>query len=51
MAFFDYLWIIKLVIEILKLISNLEPEERVAIHNMREEIGEIFDSQKQPTQT
>jgi len=42
MSFFDYIWIIKLAIEILKLLANMDPEDRVAIHNLKEEIGEVF---------
>ena len=41
MAFWDYLWIIKLTIEILKLIAGMTPEERVAIHKLKDEIGDI----------
>lgn len=41
MSFFDYLWIIKLAIEILKLIAGMSPEERVAIHNLKDEIGDL----------
>ncbi len=49
MNFFDYIWIIKLVIEILKLISALEPEERIAIHDLRDEIGDIIGVPWKPT--
>lgn len=44
MSFFDYIWIIKLAIEILKLLSQLQPEDRQALHTLREELGEIFDA-------
>ena len=37
MALFDYLWLIKLIIEILKLISQMAPEERSAIAQLRKE--------------
>lgn len=44
MSFFDYIWIIKLAIEILKILAALKPEERQALHVLKEEIGDIFDS-------
>ena len=51
MSFFDYIWIIKLVIEILKLLADMNPEDRVAIHNLKDEIGEIFDGPKATKRT
>ena len=42
MSFFDYLWIIKLAIEILKLLAAMDPEDRIAIHSLKEELGDIF---------
>lgn len=41
MSFFDYIWIIKLAIEILKILAGLSPEERVALHKLKDEIGDI----------
>lgn len=41
MSFFDYIWIIKLAIEILKLLAAMTPEERVALHDLKSEIGDI----------
>jgi len=42
MSFFDYIWIIKLAIEILKILANLSPEDRQALHVLKEEIGDVF---------
>lgn len=41
MSFFDYIWIIKLAIEILKILANLTPDERIALHNLKDELGDI----------
>lgn len=41
MGYFDYLWILKLIIEILKLIASMSPEDRGRLHDLREEIGDI----------
>jgi len=49
MNFFDYIWIVKLIIEILKLISNLKPEERVAIHDLHNEVGDFINVTEAPT--
>ncbi len=43
MNFFDYIWIIKLVIEILKLIAALSPDERISIHDLHSEIGDFVN--------
>lgn len=37
MALKDYLWLIGLIMEILKLIAAMLPEERAAIANLRSE--------------
>ena len=44
MSFFDYIWIIKLAIEILKLLAAMSPDDRIAIHNLKEEIGDVFNA-------
>ena len=44
MGFFDYLWIVKLAIEILKLLAQMSPEDRVALHRLKEEIGDVFQT-------
>ena len=41
MSFFDYIWIIKLAIEILKILAQLKPEERAALHTLKDELGDI----------
>lgn len=41
MNFFDYIWIIKLAIEILKILAQLKPEDRAALHKLKDEIGDI----------
>lgn len=41
MAFVDYLWLIKLLIEILKLLAGMSAEDRVAIHNLHTEFDSI----------
>jgi len=38
MALLDYLWLIKFLIELLKLLANLSTEERQAIHNLHAEL-------------
>lgn len=38
MAFLDYIWLIRLIIEILKLIADMAPEERIAMANLRSEM-------------
>lgn len=35
MSFWDYLWIVRLVIEILKIIAAMDEPERLAIANLR----------------
>lgn len=35
MSFFDYLWIVRLVIEILKIIAAMDEPERLEIANLR----------------
>ncbi len=35
MSFFDYLWIVRLVIEILKIIAKMDEPERLEIANLR----------------
>lgn len=37
MALLDYMWLLKLIIEILKLISQMAPEERAAISKLRQD--------------
>ncbi len=42
MSFFDYIWIIKLAIEILKILAQLKPEDRQAMADLHKEIGDVF---------
>ena len=35
MALLDYIWLVRLIMEILKLIAEMAPEERVAMANLR----------------
>jgi len=35
MALMDYIWLVRLIMEILKLIADMAPEERVAIAQLR----------------
>ena len=35
MALLDYLWLVRLIIEILKVIADLAPEEREAMSRLR----------------
>ncbi len=37
MALLDYLWLLKLIIEILKLIAAMSPDERAAIAQLRKD--------------
>ena len=37
MALLDYMWLLKLIIEILKLISQMAPEERAAMAQLRQD--------------
>jgi len=41
MALQDYLWLIRLLIEILKLLANLSQEDRTAIHNLHDEFEAV----------
>ena len=38
MALLDYVWLIRLIMEILKLIADMAPEERVAMAKLRQEM-------------
>jgi len=38
MALLDYIWLVRLVMEILKLIADMTTEERQAIAKLREEL-------------
>lgn len=42
MAFLDYLWIIRLIIEVLKLIADMTPDEKTKIAQLRSDIGDVF---------
>lgn len=37
MSLIDYMWLLKLIIEILKLIAQMSPEERGAIAQLRKD--------------
>lgn len=37
MALLDYIWLVRLILEILKVISNLAPEERELMAKLRQE--------------
>jgi len=39
MALMDYIWLIRLIMEILKLIADMAPEERQAMAHLREEMN------------
>lgn len=41
MAFLDYIWLIRLIIEILKAIAALAPEDRLAIATLRQDSERI----------
>jgi len=41
MALTDYLWLIRFLIELLKLLANLSQEDRTAIHNLHNEFESI----------
>ncbi len=41
MALADYFWLIRLIIEILKLIADMAPEERLAMAKLHEEMEGI----------
>lgn len=38
MALLDYIWLIRLIMEILKLIADMAPEERLAMSKLRAEM-------------
>ena len=38
MALMDYIWLIRLIMEILKLIADMAPEERSAMAKLRAEM-------------
>ena len=42
MALLDYIWLIKLIMEILKLIAQMAPEERSAMAQLRKDTEAEF---------
>lgn len=48
-SFFDYLWIVRLVIEILKIIANLSESERLEIANLRTILPDFGVPDQKPT--
>ena len=38
MALMDYIWLVRLIMEILKLIADMAPEERQAMAKLRQEM-------------
>lgn len=41
MGFFDYIWIVRLIIEILKIIAAMDEPERLKIANLRSIMPDI----------
>jgi len=41
MALMDWLWLVRLIMEILKLIAEMAPEERAAIATLRQDVDTL----------
>lgn len=48
MAFFDYLWIVRLVIEILKIIAAMDEPERLEVAKLRQIMPDFAPPQAKP---